>query len=370
MFCGLVSTGVALGFCAMLLGGAFPARAAGPECEPRRRALVLGIDGARGDVLDDLAWKRGTVPALRDLMARGIHARCPDPASAECARAHPGPRIAPEAAWVTAPGWASVLSGVDARRHGVIDNSPASLARYARTARLFPSFLMRARATGLETAAGGVGAFLTSVDGEGVYPGVLDHECAETPSELRASALRRASCNLSQRLPLDSRDPGRDAKLVAWLIERAAEPRADALMGVLDQVDEAGHRHGFGSRSEYIAAFRAADALIGPLVAELERGVATRCEAWLVIVTADHGGHARFLRGGAHGQRPGTDDAIPFSVTVLGPSAPLIPLRAPVTQMDVHPTVMHWLGLPLGSELDGRVQGIRGSPGRSSSVNR
>jgi hypothetical protein len=364
------SSALALACGAVLFLGTSAAGAAGPECEPRRRALVLGIDGARGDVLDDLAWKRGGVPALRDLMARGVYARCPEPASPECARAHPGPRIAPQSAWVTAPGWASVLSGVDARRHEVLDNSPASLTRYVQTARAFPSFLMRARAAGLGTAAGGVGAFLTSTDGEGIYPGVLDHECAETPRELRAAALRTATCNLSQRLPLDSRDPRRDAKLVAWLIERTAEGRADVLMGVLDQVDEAGHRHGFGPRSSYRAAFRAADALIDPLVAELERGVATRCEAWLVIVTADHGGHARFLLGGAHGQRPGSDDAIPFSVTVLGASVPLLPLRAPVTQMDTHPTVMHWLGLPLAPELDGRVQGIRGSPGRSSSVNR
>jgi hypothetical protein len=362
----------------LILAVAIAASASGaePGCDPRRRALVIGIDGARGDVLDELVWERGGAPALRDLMARGAYARCPEARSPECARAHPGPRRVASARWVTAPGWAAALSGVDSLRHEVHDNSLASLARYEQTSRRFPSFLMRARGAGLVTAAGGVGAFLSSTDGGGLYPGVLDFECAQTGGDLAAVAARTASCNLTHRLPLDSRDPDRDAKLAAWMARKLAEPDTDVIMGVLDQVDEAGHRFGFGG-SRYAAAFTRTDALIGPLVAELERGVRERCEAWLVIVTADHGGHRRLLFGGEHGRRAGADDAIPFVVSLLGAERAR-PLAAPATQMDTHPTVARWLGLPLAPDLDGRVQGIpeeaqlelRGSPGRSRSVKR
>lgn len=331
------------------------------DCSPRHRALILGIDGARGDVLHDLVWKRAQAPALQALMSRGAWARCPDAGSRECARAHPGPRHAPGSTWVTAPGWASVLSGVDSPRHEVNDNTPASLGAWTRSAREFPSFLLRARQAGLATAAGGVGAFLSSPDGRGVYPGVLDWECTDAARDPQATARWTESCNLTQRLALDSRDPERDEKLVAWLLERIAGDAA-VVMGVLDQVDEAGHRSGFGS-SRYRKALRAADAQVGRLVADLDRGVDERCEAWLVIVTADHGGHRRLLLGGSHDRRAGPDDAIPFTLALLGaPHA--VPLVAPVTQMDVNPTVLSWLGLEPVPGLDGREQGIR--PGAAS----
>jgi hypothetical protein len=343
----------------LLLAGS---AAAQEDCRPRHRALILGIDGARGDVLHDLVWRRAQAPALQALMSRGRWARCPDAGSREYARAHPGPRHAAGPTWVTAPGWASVLSGVDSSRHGVDDNSAASLAAWTRSAPQFPSFLLRARQAGLATAAGGVGAFLSSSDAAGVYPGVLDYECADAARDPQATARWAESCNLTQRLALDSRDPQRDEKLVAWLLEQI-DGHAAVVMGVLDQVDEAGHRSGFGWSSRYREALRAADAQVGRLVAELDRGVDERCEAWLVIVTSDHGGHRRLLFGGSHERRAGPDDAIPFAVALLGaPHA--APLVEPVTQMDVNPTVLSWLGLEPAPGLDGREQGIK--PGAAS----
>jgi hypothetical protein len=204
----------------------------------RRRALVIGIDGARGDVVDALVWERQQVPALRALMQRGSYARCAHFDATSCARAHAGPRSRSGPRWVTGPGWASVLSGVD------------SLA---------------------------------------------------------------------------------------------------------------GHRHGFGPNRRYLGALREADALLARLIDALELRVRESGEAWLVVLTSDHGGHARFLLGGAHDQRAGPDDAIPFAVAILGAERPQA-LVSPVTQMDVHPTVLSWLGLPIDPALDGRAQGI--SPAR------
>jgi hypothetical protein len=78
-------------FCVALIAAApaLPARGRETGCALQRRALVIGLDGTRGDVLHDLVWNRGEAPALRDLMARGAYARCPAADSGECARAQP-----------------------------------------------------------------------------------------------------------------------------------------------------------------------------------------------------------------------------------------------------------------------------------------
>ncbi len=340
---------------ALLAAGLAPGA---PAAGGARRALVIGLDGTRGDVLHAALFERELAPALRSLAGGGVFAPCPSPEAPGCARAGRGPREDRGFRWVTGPGWAAVLSGVDAGRHGVRENGHANLARYAETSRRHPSFLKRARDAGLATAAGGVGAFLTSSDRGGIYPGVLDYECGSGEAGPRVRVESRSSCNLTHRLGLDSRDDQRDEKLVDFLRSQVRDPAPAVVMGVLDEIDEAGHRHGFDANPAYLAAIAAADVLVARLVAEVERGVRERGEEWLVLVTADHGGHRRLLGGGAHDSVPGEDDAVPFLVATPGAAARLAPLRPPVRQMDAHPTVLFWLGLPLAPGLDGQVQGV------------
>ncbi len=349
----LRTTGLLLSLLALVA----PAEASAQQrcLERTRHALVIGIDGARGDVLHALALERETLPAIRALMEHGSHAPCPDAHDPGCARAHPGPAAPGAAIWVTAPGWASVLSGVVPARHGVASNAHESLAKYA--TREHPSFLLRARRAGLRTAAGGVGAFLTSTDGDGIYPGVLDYECGTRESGPAVEAGAGQSCNLDARLGLDSRDPDRDDRLTRWMVGHI-EHSTHVIMGVLDRVDETGHRRGFGPGAHYAAALARADAQVGRLLAAVRRAAAQRCEAWLVVLTSDHGGHARQLGGGAHGGRAGPDDAIPFVLASFG--GPRVgALTWPVFQVDVHPTLLRWLGLRPADDLDGWVQGLR-----------
>lgn len=327
----------------------------------RRRALVIGIDGLRGDVLHRAAWERGDVPALRGLMERGVHAACPRPEAESCARTHTGPRSDPSAVWATGPGWAAVVTGVDGPRHGVTDNGHAQLQAFARTSQITPSFFARARSAGRVTAAGGVGAFLTSRDGGGIDPGVLDYECGPGGDSPPVPVEATSSCNLDHRLALDLADPERDEKLVAWLLARIADPEIDVVMGVLDQVDEAGHRHGFGPREPYREALRRADAGVARLLAAVAERAAPGGEEWLVVVTSDHGGHLGrwlFWRIGRHDRVEPEDTAIPFALATYGRAATRGRLEPPVTQMDVHPTVLHWLGIEPAPGLDGRVQAL------------
>ncbi len=325
---------------------------------------MIGLDGTRGDLFDR-ALATGA-PALRALAGAGRFAACPEPHAASCARAHAGPKLGDDFQWVTGPGWASVLTGVGPAYHELRDNQPASLARFCETSRRHPSFLARARAAGLATAPGGTSAFLSSSYGDERVPGVLDYECG-CRGELPALDFgARASCNASARLSLDARDPERDRLLSQWLLARIEDAGTAIAMGVFDCIDEVGHRHGFEVGAETLAAVAQTDALLAPLFAAVARRAAGAGERWLVVVTADHGGHDTLLGYGVHDTREGLDDAVPFGVAVFeapgaAPAAPppLRELVAPVRQMDAHATVLHWLELPLAANLEGRVQGLR-----------
>ncbi len=346
---------------AALLGSAPASRAS----EPRPRALVIGLDGTRGDLLERAIADAAIAPALRRLARAGRFAACPEPAASSCARAHAGPAAGAGFQWVTGTGWASVLTGVGNARHGLRDNEPGSLAVFCESSRVHPSFLALARAAGLATAAGGTAAFVSSAYGAQQQAGVLDYECGCRGERPALDAGARTSCNASERLSLDGRAADRDARLAAWLLARVSEPDASVVMGVFDRIDEAGHRHGFGIGEETLAAVAATDRLLAPILAALEQRAASAGERWLVVVAADHGGHDALFGRGAHDTRAGLDDAVPFGVARFEPGSAGAPsparpreLVAPVRQMDVHPTVLHWLGLPVAAELDGRVQGL------------
>jgi hypothetical protein len=353
---GARSSGLALALLAAQAIALSPSAAS----EPPKRALVIGLDGTRGDVFD--AALAGHAPALRALRERGRFARCSEPRDPQCARAHSSPRRDDTYQWITGPGWLSVLTGVGAFAHGVRDNEKASLARFCASSRVFPSFLARARSAGLRTAAGGTAAFVTSLYGDDEVVGVLDYECGcsgDRPAVARGAA---SSCNASERLSLDGRDPERDRVLARWLLARIEDEEVAVAIGVFDRIDEAGHRHGFGIRPESLRALSETDALLAPIFAALDSRARERGEHWLVVVTADHGGHEVAMGYGLHDTRAGEDDAIPFGVARFEPAAtPRAPRRlvAPVTQMDVHPTVLAWLGLPIAPGLEGRVQGLR-----------
>jgi hypothetical protein len=265
---------------------------------------------------------------------------------------------------MTGPGWLSALTGIGALAHGARDNGEASLAEFCASSRVLPSFLARARSAGLRTAAGGTAAFVSSAYGDDEIVGVIDYECGCSGERPALARDAKSSCNASERLSLDGRDPERDAALARWLLARIEDPGVVISIGVFDRIDEAGHRYGFEPGPETLRAVAETDALLAPIFASLERRARELGERWLIVVTSDHGGHDVAMGYGMHDTRQNFDDAIPFGVAqfeAAGMSDELAALVAPVTQMDVHPTVMAWLGLPVAPGLEGRVQGLRQS---------
>jgi len=122
-------------------------------------------------------------------------------------------------------------------------------------------------------------------------------------------------------------------------------------------IDEIGHAFGWGSPQQ-LKQFTIVDQQIGQIMEQVHAAVQTRQESWLVMVTADHGGH-----NFTHGDGWFHDEVVPLIIAVYTPTGPLTNLRDLFfpRHFDIAPTVMNWLGLNHWSPLlsvDGLVQAI------------
>lgn len=263
---------------------------------PRPKVLVIGWDGARPD-----AVVKAKTPAFDALMKAGAYSLS---ASTQT-----------DAQAVSAPGWLSLLTGVNAGKHKVDGNED-----FFEHDPAYPSFLRRARDLGLKTA------------------GACDWEmlCALMLDEENALDISKASNEESVT-----------AAMAAWI----RDGDYDVYFVHLDLPDHAGHATGFSpANPEYIAALEKSDALTGRLVAAIDQRVTRAGERWLVALVTDHGGS-----GTAHGARDAENQTVYFVIAGDG----VIPgdLGAGVTQMDLHPTVMQYLGFPEQADwnLDGQA---------------
>lgn len=309
----------------------------GEQLSPRA-VLVLGLDGLSASV-----FTTADAANLRKLARDGVSATV---------RTHNGNRFgsAPPTRvddyqspyeWVTGPGWCSVITGVDNSRHLVRDNTVAGIRPFAATSKLYPTMFASAQASGRRTAASGDYGFISSVSADGAcLPGVVDYEC-DPPTDCDAVS----SCNLNYRQSLpESSDE--DNKTTAFITAHVAD--ADLLFAHFVGIDVAGHKFGWGSR-EQLRAITVIDELVGQLITHL---LADRRE-WLIIATADHGGFNM-----SHGTNWNADEFVPLIIATKNWAARLRNITAPATHMDVAPTVLQWLGIPLLPYRNGLVQAI------------
>jgi bisphosphoglycerate-independent phosphoglycerate mutase (AlkP superfamily) len=137
---------------------------------------------------------------------------------------------------------------------------------------------------------------------------------------------------------------GSTAGEVASAACRDAESRRSGVTFVyLDDCDRAGHRNGWMSPS-YLAAASEVDTAVGALTILAGES--------LVIVLSDHGGGG--VSADDHHEPHPTNDRIPL--ILAGPGvARRRPLDGPVSLLDVPPTLLHWLGIPVPAAYEGRV---------------
>ena len=309
-----------------------------PVTHKRRRVLIVGLDGARGDVVQ-AGVEQGLLPALQTFARMGqlsTQAQTHDLVGA----------------FVTVPGWTSVLTGVGPLKHGVLANNAGMLHNP-----MFPSLLRSAKSAGLRTWAAGQSGVLAADPSHAA----IDGECWFYETRARAFGYGDTdSCNLTQRYRTDKDADASagDVLLYNLVSDHVADADADVVFAVADAVDAEGHATGFNGniRSPYgQAAQRADDGLLKVIRAAEHRARVTD-EEWLILTTADHGGHAQ-----THGNQA-QDRQIFFGLLLYGAQESLDPLSATVRHTDVNPTVLHFLGLPTPGLRDGQAQGMAHIP--------
>jgi hypothetical protein len=263
-------------------------------------ALIIGIDGVRPDALE-----AAETPYM-DLLIRG---------GASSFTAH----TQLTAPTKSGPGWASILTGVDADKHLVESNDLADMDQKDPA---WPSVVERAK------SALGVGS--TAI--VNWIPVAL----------------------LLPETAVESYQTGDDVQVGSMASESLRELDHGLTFVHLDEVDGYGHSTGFSKDNPlYIAAIEASDLYVGQMLTGILDRPTFPLEDWLIVVTTDHGG-----AGLGHGPMDADNQTI--WLVAAGSGVPQQTLGSEVSHMDVHPTVMAHLGAwPEDDwDLDGQVVGV------------
>jgi predicted AlkP superfamily pyrophosphatase or phosphodiesterase len=258
-----------------------------------RHVVLISIDGLRPDAIEAAG-----AATLRGLVRQGAY-------TLEASTISPSK---------TLPSHTSMLTGVGPAKHGITWNED----RVGETGRVgVPTVFDLADSAGLDAAAFFGKAKFRHLVGTG-NPGFW------------ATAPRGAEVLLSPRMVED--------------VERYLKYRGPELLFVhLSDPDIAGHTTGWMSRP-YRAAVRRADAAVGRI---LRSARARYGDDFVLIVTADHGGHSR-----THGSDDAVDKTIPWIAWGKGITPGRI--AGPVTTYDTAATVLWLLGVPRPDFWDGR----------------
>ncbi|MBF6297435.1 alkaline phosphatase family protein [Nocardia amamiensis] len=271
---------------------------------PVAKVVVIGLDGLMYSKIE-----QARAPNLLRLSGEGLLSRS---------------SIAPHIT-ISGPSWASVLTGVWDRKHGITNNQ-FTAAPFTRYPTVFTQ-LERAR------------------------PGLKTHSIAtwDQIATMAGSGTPRADVVVSTAPAPDDPDESRtDAATAAAVVAAIGKFAPDLVFTHLDQVDRAGHESGGASRA-YLDAVTRIDALVGRIVAAVDaRAAAHPAERWTILVTADHG---HTPKGGHGGQSP--DETTNF-VIARGPDFRSGTTSTPATLVDITPTVLDILEVTQPSDLDGR----------------
>lgn len=225
-----------------------------PPRPNRSRVVLIGLDGFPLRLFD---------PAVTPNLWRLAHAGGSAPGGGRSGQPS-----------TTYPGFASLLTGLRPASSGIRTTAhrPGAVPGWAGADRLTaPTILHLAREAGLDCAA--------------VFG---DHRLMRV---LAADEILEAwppGGEIPDGTPVDAHGYAADGAVARRLVESAAVSDNALVFGHLNETDTAGHDHG-PQAPETIAAAAAADAILGDVVAALERDWART----LVVVTSDHDMAAR-----------------------------------------------------------------------------
>ena len=306
----------------------------GPAGASHAKVLVIGVDGARWDLVRQ-AMAQGNAPNLARLAREGV--------------AGPTllPYTPPAALTISEVGWSTIASGVGPAKHGVsgyrLNSDPGQTSKNG-----YADFLTRA-----ESLRPAVSTFLASNwaniglprNGGPIFGPAID-----------------ARWSIAAEDTVDSYNRG-DAQLTEASARHLRHGDPDAGFVYLGTVDETAHLIGSATPA-YRAAIATADRRIGALLDAIRRRPAYGLERWTVIVTTDHGQQdldspSQLSHGG-----PSELERTSF-VLATGPGIAAGGTTAPGV-VDIAPAVLHGLGLAADPawNLDGRSFAAGGAPPR------
>lgn len=273
-----------------------------PADQPVKKALILGVDGLRADLL-----RLGRAPAVQRLMDEGGYTE----------EMRTGPVT------VSGPGWSNALCGVWMDKHGCKDNKFEGVD-YGR----YPHLFLRAR--------------------QRLPEAKLCHYIGWAPID--EQILGDGPADERRRNTGDAAGDRASAEQAIAAIEAG---RMDLGFLYFHHLDDMGHAHGFhASVPEYVAQWEVIDGHIGRVMDAIRRRDPAR-EDWLVLLVTDHGGTI----DGGHGRDIDEHRIVPM--VAWGRGVARGRWLETVNQVDVAPTVLAHLGVAIDPawDYDGRVVG-------------
>ena len=222
-----------------------------------KKAIILGYDGCRADILAEIDEANSGIKALTNDGAKFLLAYCGGVNYPEVNTQDTS----------TAPGWCSILTGVWADKHGITGND---ITKTMDTKTLLTSLV--------EEKAADSSTFITK------WKGHFSRKNATYLDEM--AYCEENSLPVSFTLSKGDEDTH---KLTLEEINKA--DCADFIFTIYEPTDGTGHGKGFSfNNPEYKEAFKTEDGYALEAINAIKARATYAEEDWLIIITADHGG--------------------------------------------------------------------------------
>jgi predicted AlkP superfamily pyrophosphatase or phosphodiesterase len=214
-----------------------------------RKVLLIGIDGLN---VSDLA--KVSTPNIDELISQGT--------------ANMNTSLTQQSPTMSAPGWASIFTGVWPGRHGIMGNSEDEIVNSNINAYEDIFSAIETRDSNIETfAAYKWSQFLLMIRNSGVIT-------LENTDVLTREIIR-------------SQHDDDDAKIMSFSSAYLKNKQADAVLVYFEGLDQKGHENGLGT--SYLNYIETLDGYVGELLSTIENRTTYPNEHWLICLATDHG---------------------------------------------------------------------------------
>ncbi len=228
-----------------------------PEGKTEKKAIILGYDGCRADVLTEI--QKGN-SAIDTLVSEGGTLKL-----AYCGGVNYPEKNTQDTS--TAPGWCSILTGVWADKHGITANDITKTMEH----KTLLTSLTEEKV--IDSAA-----FITK------WAGHFDRKNATYLEEMQY-------CEDNKLNVTFAKCDNDEASHAYNLEEISKKDCADFIFVIYEPTDATGHGKGFTHNNpKYKEAFKTEDAMAFEAINAIRNRDTYASEDWLIIVTSDHGG--------------------------------------------------------------------------------